>query len=127
MTAVAHASPADFRQLARVRSVPTTHLPPARAHSEAVYRRRRALALVVAAGVAVALMFALHALRSTVPVVAAPAAAGVYVVQPGDTFWDIARRLQPSGDPRPLVTRLVAAHGSPLLVPGEHLVLPAAA
>jgi hypothetical protein len=54
------------------------------------------------------------------------APAAVYVVQPGDTFWDIARRLDPAGDPRPLVARLVAAHGSPVLVPGERLALPAA-
>jgi hypothetical protein len=55
------------------------------------------------------------------------APAAVYVVQPGDTFWEIARRLDPTGDPRPLVARLVAAHGSPVLVPGERLALPAAA
>ena len=34
------------------------------------------------------------------------------VVRPGDTFWTIARRVQPTGDVRPLVDRLVAGHGS---------------
>src|SRR5579871_222322 len=51
-------------------------------------------------------------------------AGEVYVVQPGETFWDIARRLQPTGDIRPLVDRLVKAHGSSPLQIGEHLVLP---
>jgi hypothetical protein len=34
-----------------------------------------------------------------------------YVVQPGDTVWSVARRLQPEGDVRPVVDRLVAARG----------------
>ncbi len=54
------------------------------------------------------------------------ATGAVYVVQPGDTFWAIARRLQPGEDPRPLVARLVAAHRSAALVAGERLALPAA-
>ncbi|MDQ4069750.1 MAG: LysM peptidoglycan-binding domain-containing protein, partial [Actinomycetota bacterium] len=54
-----------------------------------------------------------------------PSASGaVYVVQPGDTFWDIASRLRPGEDPRPLVAELVAAHGSPVLVAGDRLRLP---
>ena len=52
------------------------------------------------------------------------AAAHVWVVQPGDTVWAIARHLQPSGDVRPLVDSLSGQlHGSPLQV-GERLVLP---
>ena len=36
----------------------------------------------------------------------------VYVVRPGDTLWSIATRLDPSGDPRPLVAQLEAeVHG----------------
>ena len=38
---------------------------------------------------------------------------------PGDTIWTIARRAQPDGDVRPLVDRLVAAHGSGPLHPGR--------
>ncbi len=48
----------------------------------------------------------------------------VYVVRPGDTLWRIARRLQPLGDVRPLVRRLVAARAGSDLRPGERLVLP---
>jgi hypothetical protein len=48
----------------------------------------------------------------------------VWVVQPGDTLWAIARRVQPSGDIRPLVDAMSAeVHGHPLQV-GERLVLP---
>jgi LysM repeat protein len=54
-----------------------------------------------------------------------PVVAGhVYQVQPGDTFWAIARSIDPSSDPRPLVDRMVAEHGSPVLVVGEQLELP---
>jgi LysM repeat protein len=47
----------------------------------------------------------------------------VYVVQPGDTYWTIARRLQPTGDVRVLVDRLSGDHGGAPLQPGEQLVL----
>jgi hypothetical protein len=69
----------------------------------------------------------------SLPVPERPARAGarsaagngpVHVVEPGDTFWSIARRLEPSGDPRPLVDELVAAHGGPTLHVGERLPLP---
>jgi len=50
--------------------------------------------------------------------------APVVVVQPGDTLWAIARRVQPSGDIRPLVDRLSAQlHGGALQV-GQRIVLP---
>lgn len=56
---------------------------------------------------------------------ALPVARASYVVRPGDTLWQIARALQPTGDVRPLVQRLAAGRaGTPLLV-GERLVLPA--
>jgi LysM repeat protein len=48
----------------------------------------------------------------------------LYVVQPGDTLWGIAERLEPGSDPRPLVARLTEQAGSDTVVPGEHLVLP---
>jgi nucleoid-associated protein YgaU len=48
----------------------------------------------------------------------------VYVVQPGDTLWSIARQAQPEGDVRPLVARLERAnHGARLRV-GDRVALP---
>ncbi len=35
-----------------------------------------------------------------------------YVVRPGDTLWTIAERVDPTGDPRPLVAQLAAQVGS---------------
>jgi nucleoid-associated protein YgaU len=45
------------------------------------------------------------------------------VVQPGDSVWAIARRVQPVGDVRPLVDELVARHGSAAIVPGDVLTV----
>jgi hypothetical protein len=95
-----------------------------------VYRRRRVVALLVVVGTIVALLVGVQALLASFG--GAPAVTGgsphsraaVYVVQPGDTFWEIARRLRPNNDPRPLVARMVAEHGSPVLVVGERLLLP---
>ena len=53
-----------------------------------------------------------------------PVAVQTYVVQPGDTFWSLARRIQPSGDIRPLVDRLVAQHHGATLQPGDRIVVP---
>lgn len=51
-------------------------------------------------------------------------AHSTYVVQPGDTLWSIASRLDPDGDPRPLVARLSSQLHGETLVPGEALYLP---
>ena len=123
MAAVAHVSPAQFRSLSIV---------PTGTGTPAVYRRRRAVAALVVVVMVTALVLAAGGLFASFGGAAVTtserpgAPAQVYVVQPGDTFWDIARRLQPGDDPRPLVARLVAAHGSPVLVPGERLTLPTA-
>lgn len=47
-----------------------------------------------------------------------------YVVQPGDTLWAIARQVQPTGDVRPLVSRLADGRDEGPLRPGELLLLP---
>jgi len=54
---------------------------------------------------------------------ASPGAPEVTVAA-GDTVWSIARRLQPTGDVRPLVEEIVALNGGADLRPGQHLVLP---
>jgi len=132
MVAVAHASPPEVQRLVVVRTAPRLAPVPARRPAPVVYRRRRAVALLVVVSVAAVLVLAVGGLRASfggAPLIASErpgAPAAVYVVQPGDTFWEIARRLDRGGDPRPLVARLVAAHGSAVLVPGERLALPAA-
>ena len=133
MAAVAHASPADIRRLALVRV--DSYVPAVRVRTPVVvYRRRRVVAVLAVASVLALLVLAVGALPASFgsgsgvgALERPPTPAAVYVVQPGDTFWDIARRLEPAGDPRPLVARLVAAHGSPVLVAGERLALPAEA
>lgn len=133
MAAVAHVSPTDFvgQRKSHLALVPLAGAGPR--SRAAAFRRRRIVALIVVVAFSAALVLAGGRVLATFGSPAAPAqappasAAAVYVVQPGDTFWAIARRLDPNGDPRPLVARLVAAHGSPRLVAGERLTLPAGA
>lgn len=92
------------------------------------YRRRQALAAgFVATAMAVATMV-LGALSDGARSVGEPAlrmpAGTPYVVQPGDTLWSIAVRLDPNDDPRPMVDRLAADHGGALLRVGDDLWLP---
>ena len=99
-----------------------------RSVSPSTYRRRQALAAGGVAALSAVASIVLGALGGgslTAPERPLPVVAGqVYVVQPGDTFWAIARSLDPDGDPRPLVDRLVADHGGPVLVVGEQIRLP---
>ena len=48
----------------------------------------------------------------------------VYVVQPGDSLTSIAHRINPGGDQAALIRALRTTVGSPVVVPGEHIVLP---
>jgi len=92
-----------------------------------VLRRRRAVAVaVVVIGVVAALALPLRALGASAPTpTSAGAAAGsVYVVQPGDTVWSIAQRLDGTGDPRALAASIVAETGSDVVVPGERIAVP---
>ena len=81
------------------------------------YWHRRAAVLLAAllliAGVGLVLRAAGGSITHEPP--AAPAnplpPTADYVVQPGDTVWSVARRLQPDGDVRPVVDRIVAARG----------------
>lgn len=131
MVAVVQAPPAQDRRLVVVRTTPAVR--PAVRVPAATYRRRRAAAAALATTLLVALFIAVQVIagslgRAPLPAPQRSLSAGtVYVVQPGDTFWDIARALRPHDDPRPLVARLLAAHGSGVLAVGERITLPAGA
>ena len=99
--------------------------------SRAQFRRRRAVAALFAAvllgaGAALVVPGEVSLASSGAPAASlVPVGRTTYVVQPGDTLWQIARALQPSGDVRPLVQRLGAARGAEPLRAGERLALPA--
>jgi LysM repeat protein len=93
-------------------------------------RRRRVLLGTVAAGLLAVLALPWSGTGGTTLATPGTALAGEtiahharYVVQPGDTLWSIARRLDPTGDPRPVVAKLEAEAGDNV-VPGEQLALP---
>ena len=117
-------------------------LPPVTRPGARIYRRRRLAVLAVALGIVLlaALLLSrpgtanagnVRMAAADAPIVREPAAYGasgqpvppraVYVVQPGDTIWSIAHDLEPSGDPRAAVDRLVALNGSASLEPGQRL------
>jgi hypothetical protein len=131
---MAHAMhhPADVTGVAFVARAPLRSAPTVR-----TYRRRR-LAVLLAA-IAAVLLVPVAASRAVAafrdvpasvperrPAPATPSRtqAGGYLVQPGDTLWSIARKLQPAGDVRALVHQLVDANGGPDLRVGQRVVLP---
>ena len=104
--------------------------------SPQVYRRRRLVAAAIVAGVLLAGLWSMGLLdRAPLSAVgqarnASPAPTlelvdhGVYVVQPGDTLWSIARRAHPGGDIRPLVDQLAAQTGGRALQIGDRITVP---
>jgi nucleoid-associated protein YgaU len=98
-----------------------------------VYLRRRLLAglavLLLATVMWMAVVGALSLLQgpaSSSPTSAAtaavpPAAAEEYIVQPGDTLWTIAERLDPPGDLRPIVDELADRAGGAVLQSGQRI------
>ncbi len=107
--------------------------PKARPHrpSAAVYRRRR----VVAAALTLAVAWAGVGLGSEVlgrmtgtdgglSPVGASGEPVSYVVQPGDTWWDLAAAVAPGEDPRPVVDALIEANGGAALQVGQRILLP---
>lgn len=102
---------------------------------ETVYRRRR-LAVAVIAVAALTLVLAwgrsdrvplgeANPWPSTGDASISDDLGGVYVVQPGDTLWDIALAIAPGDDPRSLVHDLAEAAGGAALEPGQQIVIDA--
>ncbi|MGH9118847.1 MAG: LysM peptidoglycan-binding domain-containing protein [Acidimicrobiales bacterium] len=90
--------------------------------------RRRRLAVVAAVAAILVVIAARLDGGAAVPTQAQPRpiAAGehsVYVVQPGDTLWSIARRLDADGDVRATVDALVERHGSASVDVGDRIPL----
>ena len=102
-----------------------------RTQKPAIYRRRRIFAALVVGLVVFCLVLAgsellgrLHGTPGSTPV-GAVTQPMVYVVQPGDTLWEIASRVNPPGrDIRHTVDQLAIAAGTPVLQPGQRIVLP---
>ena len=91
--------------------------------TRATYRRRRLAAVVVALGVVVA-VGKVGATLGGSPLVASErpstsATVSTFVVQPGDSLWSIARRIDPGADPRPIVDALARDRHGAALRPGE--------
>lgn len=96
------------------------------------YRRRRLGVLCGVAALLIAVVSVIGALTGTSgsaaeaplssePVSSVVGADGVYVVQPGDSLWSIARQLSSDGDPRPLVAELRERHGDVELQVGDRI------
>lgn len=103
--------------------------------SQAVYRRRRIAVLLCVAATVLLGWQGLHWLTGMsgdgpLTVAGQPASqvtaldtqlvtSARVIVRPGDTLWTIARRAQPTGDLRPLVSQLDAERGGRPLQAGE--------
>ena len=48
----------------------------------------------------------------------------MYVVAPGDTLWSIVHSVDPTGDERPLVDKLVSQLHGTVIYPGEQVEVP---
>jgi nucleoid-associated protein YgaU len=93
--------------------------------SAATFWRRRVVAVAVGLAVLVVAGKAGAALGgSPLAVPERRPATTPYVVQPGDSLWSIAARLEPGRDPRPLVDALSASRDGAPLVPGEVITRP---
>ena len=107
---------------ARPSARPAAAPPPAKVR---LTRRGRAVVLLV---LATLLLVAFSLGRTSADAGSSGAATPrpTTVVQPGETLWEIARRVAPEADPRATVARLRQMNdlGSTPIVAGQRLVLP---
>lgn len=125
--------PGPYRKYGAAMRVPT--MPhSARRPSAAVIRRRRLVAMFFIVSFAFLAWSGLRQLADTSgggPLTVAGRSAQAQlitrsetIVQPGDTLWSIARRVQPTGDVRPLVSQLIDQYGGHALQVGETIEIP---
>lgn len=106
--------------------------------SQAVYRRRRLVVLLCAASLVGTAWFGMQQLTGALgdgPLTGAErSVSGIetqlvgrtrLIVQPGDTLWSLARRAQPNGDVRPLVSELSKQLRGGTLMAGQTIEIPA--
>ena len=109
---------------------PTLHNFASRTLTQKVYRRRRLaflsmVGLIVFLSVLMAneIIGRIHGIPGG-SVVEASGNPVVYIVQPGDTLWEIADKFNPEGtDIRHTVDELAKATGGSYLQPGQRIVL----
>ena len=116
------AVPAIGEELADDELATVHHLPVV--HRDEVYRRRRLVVLALLVGLVLGIVSFMGSADATPTPEGQLAESVTVVVQPGDTLWGIATELDPDGDPRALVDRLVDLAGSSALQPGQQLVIP---
>ncbi|MGH9018200.1 MAG: LysM peptidoglycan-binding domain-containing protein, partial [Acidimicrobiales bacterium] len=97
--------------------------------NRAAARRRTVVLALLATGLLLALASPWSGKSSPGLVTPGPAlptlsAHAVYTVRPGDSLWSIAERLDPAGDPRPIMAALARQAGGDTVRPGERLTLP---
>ena len=110
-------APVRSERLATVHQLPVVH-------RDDVYRRRRLVALALVVGLVLGVVSFVGSADATPTPEGELAESVTVVVQPGDTLWGIAGALDPAGDRRELVDRLVGLAGSTSLQPGQELVVP---
>jgi LysM repeat protein len=96
--------------------------------TDATFVRRRLGVLVFAAALASSVGVAAHdglADRGGDPASAAAVSRSTtYVVQPGDTLWAVAERMNRGGDLTLYVDALITLNGGSVILPGQQLRLP---